>query len=847
MQDRPSWDAQGRSVGEISDQRMEEQLEDERAALQKRIFTRWMNVFLQRREPPDEVHNLFTDIQDGRILMALLEELTGCKLLYRFRSSSHRIFRLNNIAKALSFLDDRHVKLLGIDASGIADGVPYVVLNLIWNIILYFQVKELSGSLQRHLSSSLSSLSMSSFSSSDLSPLSSDFESYSYSTLPTKGRRAARKPKYHGKAIRTLLQWVQRCTSKFGVEVHDFGKSWRSGLAFLALIKSINPLLVDLRDSLSRQPRENIQEAFTVAQHSLGIPPLLEPEDVTCTSPDEQSIITYVSMFLRNYSDVDEDPKTRTQRRLCPKIPNFGSFESISFGETISDDPEAQTLFRRLGKSNEQLLWKRWSTRSLGEHRPFTHSMSRPINADLSNSNDIFSSYNPQSATDQTVSNAANSQFNKRRYPSVFQPTSPMDGSTSYEIQSWLEKSTADQSYNRPRMDFSLSSEEGTYNLTALDSDEEDAYSYILDLNKDVFQSHNSLNRQVPKVNEKTVEEMILNGQVTEELKHLKASEVLDSNRCEHEERSDAQNGDFGRKSEVKGQSVVRWNSDMGKNKIRLEKFNVFDLEEEPEDEGRSKEELEEKERVVSKSSNGDDDDGVEERKKEKTGNVRLVRCDRREVVANEAAETKEEHLLKLDNGKGKKGEEDDVKEEEGGTQESLVKFENFKVGKEKIITDKPAYEVSVPNAARINREKERDYRGSVAKTEDDIKEEEEEEDTNDSMSVVAVEDIITVEKEEEEEQKYVKPKPLTEKKPERAAHPTEATPENDAKTGDYLRDDDKNRSSTCGAASQSFSEGDAILQTLAASCDVTPLELELLLALWILLYCYFILPQMNL
>lgn len=32
------------------------------------------------------------------------------------------------------------VKLLGIDASGIADGVPSVVLNLVWNIILYFQV-----------------------------------------------------------------------------------------------------------------------------------------------------------------------------------------------------------------------------------------------------------------------------------------------------------------------------------------------------------------------------------------------------------------------------------------------------------------------------------------------------------------------------------------------------------------------------------------------------------------------------------------------------------------------------------------------------------------------------------
>ena len=65
---------------------------------------------------------------------------------------------------------------------------------------------------------------------------------------------------------------------RFGVEVRDFGKSWRSGLAFLAMIKSINPALVDLRETLSREPRENIQLAFTIAHNSLDIPPLLEPE-----------------------------------------------------------------------------------------------------------------------------------------------------------------------------------------------------------------------------------------------------------------------------------------------------------------------------------------------------------------------------------------------------------------------------------------------------------------------------------------------------------------------------------------------------------------------------------------
>ena len=62
------------------------------------------------------------------------------------------------------------------------------------------------------------------------------------------------------------------------MEVNDFGKSWRSGLALLAMIKSINPALVALRESLSREPRKNIQQAFMIAHHSLDIPTLLEPE-----------------------------------------------------------------------------------------------------------------------------------------------------------------------------------------------------------------------------------------------------------------------------------------------------------------------------------------------------------------------------------------------------------------------------------------------------------------------------------------------------------------------------------------------------------------------------------------
>ncbi|XP_015685112.1 calmin-like, partial [Protobothrops mucrosquamatus] len=80
----------------------------ERENVQKRTFTRWINLHLEKCSPPLEVKDLLVDIKDGKILMALLEVLSGQNLLHEYKSSTHRIFQLNNIAKALKFLEDRN-------------------------------------------------------------------------------------------------------------------------------------------------------------------------------------------------------------------------------------------------------------------------------------------------------------------------------------------------------------------------------------------------------------------------------------------------------------------------------------------------------------------------------------------------------------------------------------------------------------------------------------------------------------------------------------------------------------------------------------------------------------------
>lgn len=335
------WFEREEFIGQISDIRVQN-LQVEREMVQKRTFTRWMNLHLEKCDPPIEVHDLFQDIQDGRILMALLEELSGSKLLHGFKKSSHRIFRLNNIAKALSFLEERNVKLVSIDAADVADGNSSIILGLIWNIILFFQIKELTGNIRSQFPSSTSLSSI---------PTSvSDSDTSHCSTPPESSQSASTAMRENNKAIRKLLQWVQKRTRKYGVAVQDFGKSWTSGLAFLAVIKSIDPSLVDMRKALLRSARENLEDAFRIAHYSLGIPRLLEPEDVTINTPDEQCIITYVSQFLEHFPGIEsEEPRHLIEQSVSMGRLNFldSDCDHIRKGAYRSRVKERSYMFQR--------------------------------------------------------------------------------------------------------------------------------------------------------------------------------------------------------------------------------------------------------------------------------------------------------------------------------------------------------------------------------------------------------------------------------------------------------------------------------------------------------------------
>ncbi|KAL3084188.1 hypothetical protein niasHT_039314 [Heterodera trifolii] len=232
------------------------QLKDERIHIQKKTFTKWCNTYLNRGRL--EINDLFSDFSDGILLMKFLEIISGEKLGKPNRGRM-RVQKIENLNRCLDFLKYKRIQLENIGAEDITDGNERLILGLIWTIILRFTI-----------------------------------ENIEIETKESGERKHAKE---------ALLLWCQRKTAGYpNVKVDNFSSSWRSGLAFCALIHAHRPELLDF-DALNPQETiGNLNLAFDVAEKHLDISPLLDAEDVNVSHPDEKSIITYVSLFYHFFA-----------------------------------------------------------------------------------------------------------------------------------------------------------------------------------------------------------------------------------------------------------------------------------------------------------------------------------------------------------------------------------------------------------------------------------------------------------------------------------------------------------------------------------------------------------------
>ncbi|KAM6392914.1 nesprin-2 [Pluvialis apricaria] len=279
-------------------------LQVQREFTQKKTFTSWINSILAKHTPPSVISDLYTDIQQGHLLLDLLEVLSGQHLP---REKGFNTFQCrSNIENALTFLKSRSLKLINIHVADIIEGKPSIVLGLIWTIIFHFHIEELA----RTLACTYNQPSL---------DCSSAVDSSSKASRPAK-KSAKIKERWKISATKALLLWAkEQCSLHGSINVTDFKSSWRSGLPFLAIIQNLRPGLVDLEKAKSRSNKENLKEAFSIAEQDLNIPRLLEPEDVDIMNPDEKSIMTYVAQFLqysRNLRESEEDMQEKVREAV---------------------------------------------------------------------------------------------------------------------------------------------------------------------------------------------------------------------------------------------------------------------------------------------------------------------------------------------------------------------------------------------------------------------------------------------------------------------------------------------------------------------------------------------------
>ena len=202
-----------------------------------------------------------------------------------------------------------------------------------------------------------------------------------------------------------------------GVALRDFTRSWRSGLAWGALIAHFAPDALDFstldqRAATENDPeacRANLTKVFEVAK-KLGIPALLDVDDMVKT-PEKHWVTTYTICFYNRFGE-DGKPRHETstratapskpadaaeapelsqphpaERRLLMRTPSAESF-LVNFGSdshspSVSPTVTSRTIGTRIGASSSRCRtavneparphggpFDRTATNTLGSDRP---------------------------------------------------------------------------------------------------------------------------------------------------------------------------------------------------------------------------------------------------------------------------------------------------------------------------------------------------------------------------------------------------------------------------------------------------------------------------------------------
>jgi len=230
--------------------------------IQERTFTRWVNAQLKKKGV--QIQDLTKDFADGVNLIALYESIADMSFPRYNKNPSMRIKKIENINLVVTEIN-KFVAGVGIkvkfSAEQVADCDRRIILGMVWVLIHKFAIQEIS------------------------------------------------EEEMHARD--GLLLWCKKKTDGYkNVKVDNFHTSWKSGLAFCALIHKHYPNLINYDSLDPNDHAKNLQLAFDVAEKDLDIPQLLDVNDIVSQEkPDEKSIMAYVAYYWKKFASTGKQQK----------------------------------------------------------------------------------------------------------------------------------------------------------------------------------------------------------------------------------------------------------------------------------------------------------------------------------------------------------------------------------------------------------------------------------------------------------------------------------------------------------------------------------------------------------
>jgi len=248
---------------------------------QTKAFTTWVNSRLVERSLTLD-RELYTAFDDGLYLIPFVEILTGGKALKHVENPKMRIQKSENVNLAFNLLEEADFHP-DIHVEEVLDGVSKMILGFIWQLFLKFGSNDNAGE---------------------------------------------------------LLAWVQERVNENerypNVNVTEFSKSFRDGKAFAALLDSFSPSILDYTnvdqgedDDTATKARGTLNDVFDAAEAKLGVPKLLDADDVAGFGPDDKATKMYVTL-LKNAWAEKEDELMAAERAEAERRANMTKEDALA-------------------------------------------------------------------------------------------------------------------------------------------------------------------------------------------------------------------------------------------------------------------------------------------------------------------------------------------------------------------------------------------------------------------------------------------------------------------------------------------------------------------------------------